>query len=66
VTLQGDGQKIIQGYATPTDEEFVQTLELPARPGVTYKLTFAIDIDQSADGQGTGYLNINPIDIEIR
>jgi hypothetical protein len=66
VTLQGGGQQIIQGYATPTDEEFVQTLELPARPGVTYKLTFAIDIDQSADGQGTGYLNINPIDIEIR
>jgi hypothetical protein len=66
VTLQGDGQKIIQGYATPTDEEFVQTLELPARPGVTYKLTFAIDIDQSADNEGTGYLNIAAIDIGIR
>jgi hypothetical protein len=70
VTLRGGGQQIIQGYATPTDESFLQTplqsLELPARPGVTYKLTFAIDIDQSADHEGTGYLNINPIDIEIR
>lgn len=66
VTLRGGGQQRIQGYATPTDESFLQTLELPARPGVTYQLTFAIDIDQSADHQGTGYLNINPIDIEIR
>ena len=66
VTLRGGGQQIIQGYATPTDESFLQTLELPARPGVTYQLTFAIDIDRSADGQGTGYLNIAAIDIEIR
>jgi hypothetical protein len=66
VTLRGGGQQIIQGYATPTDESFVQTLELPARPGVTYKLTFAIDIDQSADNEGTGYLNIAAIDIGIR
>jgi len=66
VTLRGGGPQIIQGYATPTDESFVQTLELPARPGVTYKLTFAIDIDQSADNEGTGYLNIAAIDIGIR
>jgi len=66
VTLQGGGQQIIQGYATPDDKSFVQTLELPARPGETYKLTFAINIDQSADNEGTGYLNIAVIDIGIR
>jgi hypothetical protein len=66
VTLQGGGQQIIQGYATPHDKSFVQTLELPARPGVTYKLTFAINIDQSPDNEGTGYLNILSIDIGIR
>jgi hypothetical protein len=66
VTLRGGGQQIIQGYATPTSESFVQTLELPARPGVTYQLTFAINIDQSPDNEGTGYLNIVSIDIGIR
>jgi hypothetical protein len=66
VTLRGGGQQIIQGYATPHDKSFVQTLELPARPGETYKLTFAIDIDQSTDHEGTGYLNIITIDIGIR
>ena len=63
VTLQGGGRQIIQGYATGADDSFLQTLELPARPGVTYQLTFAIDIDRGADAEGTGYLNIAAIDI---
>jgi hypothetical protein len=66
VTLQGGGQQSIQGYATPTNESFVQTLELPARPGVTYKLTFAVRLDRGADDEGTGYLNIANIEIGIR
>ena len=66
VTLQGGGRQIIQGYATGADDSFLQTLELPARPGVTYQLTFAIDIDRGADDGGTGYLNIAAIDIGIR
>lgn len=65
VTLQGGGRQIIQGYATGADDSFLQTLELPARPGVTYQLTFAIDIDRGADAEGTGYLNIAAIDIGI-
>jgi hypothetical protein len=66
VTLQGGGHQIIQGYATPTDDSFLQTLELPARPGVTYQLRFAVDIDRGAGDEGTGYLNVAAIDIEIR
>jgi hypothetical protein len=66
VTLRGGGRQIIQGYATGANDSFLQTLELPARPGVTYQLTFAINIDRGADDESTGYLNIAAIDIEIR
>jgi hypothetical protein len=66
VTLRGGGRQVIQGYATGTEDSFLQTLELPARPGVTYQLTFAIDIDRGADDQGIGFLNILSIDIGIR
>lgn len=65
VTLRGGGRQVIQGYATGAEDSFLQTLELPARPGVTYQLTFAIDIDRGADDEGTGYLNILSIDIGI-
>jgi hypothetical protein len=66
VSLGGGGRRIIQGYATGTDDTFVQTLKLPARPGVTYPLRFAIDIDRDAGTEGNGYLNIVSIDIGIR
>lgn len=66
VSLGGGGRRIIQGYATGTDDTFLQTLKLPARPGVTYQLTFAIDIDRGAGAEGNGYLNIVSIDVEIR
>jgi hypothetical protein len=65
VTLQGGGRQIIQGYGTGADDPFLQTLKLPARPGATYRLSFAIDIDGGAGAEGTGYLNIVSIDIGI-
>lgn len=65
VTLRGGGQHIIQGFGTGAEDSFLKTLELPARPGATYQLTFAIDIDRGAGDEGTGYLNIVSIDIGI-
>jgi hypothetical protein len=65
VTLRGGGQQIIQGYATGADETFVKTLALPATPGVTYQVNFAIDLDRGADDKGTGYLNISDIGMGI-
>jgi hypothetical protein len=65
VTLQGGGRQIIKGFATGADDSFVETLELPARPGVTYQLKFAITLDRGAGAEGTGYLNIVSIDIGI-
>jgi hypothetical protein len=47
------------------DDSFVETLELPARPGVTFQLRFAIALDRGAGAEGTGYLNIGSIDIAI-
>ena len=66
MSLGGGGRRINQGYATGTDDTFLQTLKLPARPGVTYQLTFAIDIDRGAVAEGNGYLNIVSIDVGIR
>jgi hypothetical protein len=65
VTLRGGGRQIIQGFGTGAEDSFLKTLELPARPGATYQLTFAIDIDRGAGDEGTGYLNIVSIDIGI-
>jgi hypothetical protein len=64
MTLQGGGRRIVKGFATGENDSFVETLELPARPGVTYQLTFAIALDR-AGAEGTGYLNIVSIDIGI-
>ena len=66
VTLQGGGRQIIKGFATGAEDSFVETLELPARPGVTYQLTFAIAVDRGASAEGIGYLSIAAIDIAIR
>jgi hypothetical protein len=66
VTLQGGGRQVIKGFATGDDDSFLQTLELPARPGVTYQLHFAIAVDRGATAEGVGYLNIAAIDMEIR
>lgn len=65
VTLRGGGRQIIHGFGTGAEDSFLETLELPARPGVTYHLTFDIDIDRGAGAEGTGYLTIAAIDIAI-
>jgi hypothetical protein len=66
VTLRGGGRQLIKGFAAGAgEEEYVQTLELRARPGVTYQLSFAIEINRGADIAGNGLLNMVSIEIEI-
>jgi hypothetical protein len=65
MTLRGGGRQLIKGFATGPDKGYVETLELRARPGVTYQLTFAIEINRGAGTAGNGLVNMLAIDIEI-
>jgi hypothetical protein len=66
VTLKGGGRQLIKGFAAGAEkEEYVQSLELRARPGVTYQLSFAIEINRGADTAGNGLLNMTSIEMEI-
>jgi hypothetical protein len=65
IALKGGGQQLLKGFATGSDEEYVETLELRARPGVIYQLSFAIEINRGVGPAGNGFLNMVAIDIEI-
>jgi hypothetical protein len=65
IALKGPGRQLLKGFATGSDEEYVETLELRARPGVTYQLSFAIEINRGASTAGNGFLNMLSIEIEI-
>jgi hypothetical protein len=64
VTLRGGGRTVVKGFASGSDDSYLQALELPARPGVTYQLSFAVDVHRGA-GEGAGDLNMLSIDVEI-
>jgi hypothetical protein len=57
-------KSIMKGFATGSNDSYVEALELPARPGVTYQLSFATELHRGA-GKGGAYLNMLAMDIEI-
>jgi hypothetical protein len=65
IALKGGGRQLLKGFATGSDEEYVETLELRARPGVTYQLSFAIEINRGAGTARNGFLNMVSIEIEV-
>jgi hypothetical protein len=64
IALKGGGRQLLKGFATGS-EEYVETLELRARPGVTYQLSFAIEINRGAGTAANGFLNMLSIEMEI-
>ena len=64
IALKGGGRQLLKGFAAGS-EEYVEMLELRARPGVTYQLSFAIEINRGAGTARHGYLNMLSIEIEI-
>ena len=65
LTLRGGGKTIVTGFPSGSDKDVVQSLWLPATPGITYQLSVVIEIHKDAAGEGDGYLNAVAIDVGI-
>jgi hypothetical protein len=59
-----NGKPIVKEFASGTDDDFVEPIELPAIGGSTYQLSVAID-EQLSSGRGTAYINVSSIDAKI-
>jgi hypothetical protein len=65
VTLRGGGKTIVRDFPSGIDKSFVESLWLPATPGITYQLSVVIEIHKDAAGGGDGYLNAAVVDVGI-
>jgi hypothetical protein len=57
LTIRAGKRTIIRSFPSGTDDEYVEALELPATPGITYQLSVVIEIHKDAAGGGDGFLN---------
>ena len=65
VTLRGGGKVRVRDFPSGVDKDVVESLWLPATPGITYQLSVVIEIHKDAAGGGDGYLNAVAIDVGI-
>jgi hypothetical protein len=65
VTLRGGGKVRVRDFPSGADKDVVESLWLPATPGITYQLSAVIEIHKDATGGGDGYLNAAAIDVGI-
>jgi cytoskeletal protein RodZ len=66
LTVRGNGRTTARDFPAGTDDSFLQTVELPATPGTTYRLETVVQLHQDPDTYRTaGYLNVAAIDVEI-
>jgi hypothetical protein len=66
LTVRGNGRTTARDFPAGTDDSFLQTVELPATPGITYRLETVVQLHQDPDTYRTaGYLNVAAIDVEI-
>ena len=65
VTLRGGGKVRVRDFPSGADKDVVESLWLPATPGITYQLSVVIEIHKDATGGGDGYLNTAAIDVGI-
>jgi hypothetical protein len=66
LTVRGNGRTTARDFPAGTDDSFLQTVELPATPGTTYRLETVVKLHQDPDTSRTaGYLNVTAIDVEI-
>jgi hypothetical protein len=65
MTLRGGGRTIVRSFPSGTDDSFVESLWLPATPGITYQLSAVIEIHKDAAGGGDGFLNAAVVDVGI-
>ena len=65
VTLRGGGKVRVRDLPSGADKDVVESLWLPATPGITYRLSVVIEIHKDATGGGDGYLNAVAVDVGI-
>jgi hypothetical protein len=65
VTLRGGGKVKVRDFPSGADKDVVESLWLPATPGITYQLSVVIEIHKDATGRGDGYLNAAVVDVGI-
>ena len=54
----------VRDFPSGADKDVVESLWLPATPGITYQLSVVIEIHKDATG-GDGYLNAVAVDVGI-
>jgi len=65
LTVRGNGRTTARDFPAGTDDPFLQTVELPATPGISYRLETVVELHQDPDTETAGYLNVTAIDVEI-
>jgi len=66
LTVRGNGRTTTRDFPAGTDDSYLQTVELPATPGTTYRLSTSVELHQDPGTYRTaGYLNVLSIDAEI-
>jgi hypothetical protein len=65
LTVRGNGRTTARDFPAGTDDSFLQTMELPATPGTTYRLETVVELHQDPAIVTAGYLNVAAIDVEI-
>jgi hypothetical protein len=66
LTVRGNGRTTARDFPAGTDDSFLQTVELPATPGTSYRLESVVELHQDPGTYRTaGYLNVVSIDVEI-
>lgn len=65
LTVRGNGRTAARVFPAGTDDSFLQTVELPATPGTTYRLETVVELHQDPVIETAGYLNVAAIDAEL-
>ena len=65
LTVRGNGRTAARVFPAGTADSFLQTVELPATPGTTYRLETVVELHQDPATETAGYLNVAAIDAEI-
>jgi hypothetical protein len=67
LTFRVNGRTIVKDFPVGSDDDFDQTLELPAIPSSTYQLSVVLETQQvpGSDDGTTASLNVSTIDARI-
>jgi hypothetical protein len=67
LTFRVNGRTIVNDFGPGRDNDFTQTLDLPAIPATTYQLSVVLEVHTvpGADDSKAAYLNIQSLDAQI-